>query len=79
MAILHWQNGVSVMERETAEKLEARIIALELRNAVEEVHRVNVSDRLSAIEDTLKWLVRLIIGGLLMAGLAYAMQGGFVQ
>ncbi|MFT7107348.1 MAG: hypothetical protein ACJAVT_001871 [Yoonia sp.] len=49
--------------------MERRIIALETRDAVDEVHRINVSDRLSAIEDTLKWLVRLIIGGLLMAGL----------
>lgn len=59
--------------------IERRIIALETRNAVDEVHRDNVSDRLGAIEDTLKWLVRLIIGGLLMAGLTYAVQGGFMR
>ena len=56
-----------------------RIIALETRNAVDEVHRGNVAARLSAIEDTLKWLVRLIIGGLLMAGLTYIVQGGFMR
>lgn len=65
------------MQSEGAGQLERRIIALEMRNAVDDVHRVNVAGRLSAIEDTLKWLVRLIIGGLLMAGLTYAMQGGF--
>lgn len=65
------------MENEAAEKLELRIIALETRNAVDDVHRLNVAERLSAIEDTLKWLVRLIIGGLLMAGVTYAVQGGF--
>lgn len=64
------------MESEVVGQLERRVIALEMRNAVDEVHRVNVAGRLSAIEDTLKWLVRLIIGGLLMAGLTYAMQGG---
>ena len=64
------------MQTESAGRLERRIIALEMRNAVDDVHRANVASRLSAIEDTLKWLVRLMIGGLLMAGLTYAMQGG---
>lgn len=65
------------MESEAVDKLELRIIALETRNAVDDVHRLNVAERLGAIEDTLKWLVRLIIGGLLMAGVSYAVQGGF--
>jgi hypothetical protein len=69
----------NVMDNDWTDRLERRIIALETRNAVDEVHRINVSDRLSAIEDTLKWLVRLILGGLLMAGLTYALQGGFMR
>lgn len=64
------------MQTEGREQLERRIIALEMRNAVDDVHRANVAARLSAIEDTLKWLVRLVIGGILMAGVTYAMQGG---
>lgn len=64
------------MENNWASQFERRIIALEMRNAVDEVHRANVARRLGAIEDTLKWLVRLVIGGLLMAGLTYAVQGG---
>lgn len=67
------------MSNDWADQLERRIVALETRNAVDEVHRINVADRPSAIEDTLKWLVRLIIGGLLMAGLTYAVQGGFMR
>ena len=67
------------MSNDWADQLERRIVALETRNAVDEVHRINVADRLSAIEDTLKWLVRLTIGGLLMAGLTYAVQGGFMR
>lgn len=67
------------MDDAWAEQMERRIVALETRNAVDEVHRSNVSDRLGAIEDTLKWLVRLIIGGLLMAALTYAVQGGFAR
>ena len=66
------------MDNEWADQLERRIVALETRNAVDEVLRLNVKDRLMAIEDTLKWLVRLIIGGILMAGLTYAVQGGFM-
>ena len=55
-----------------------RVTALETRNAVDEVHRTNVGVRLAAIEETLRWLVRLIIGGLLMAGLTYAVQVGLM-
>lgn len=65
------------MDNNWSETFERRIVALETRNAVDEVHRINVANRLGAIEDTLKWLVRLIIGGLLMAALTYVMQGGF--
>ena len=58
------------------DKIEDRLAALETRNAVDTVHRDNVTDRLVAIEDMLKWLVRLIIGGLLLGGLTFALQGG---
>ncbi|PJI91589.1 hemolysin XhlA [Yoonia maricola] len=64
------------MQTEATGYLERRIVALEMRNAVDDVHRTNVARRLSAIEDTLKWLVRLVIGALLMAGVTYAVQGG---
>ena len=74
--ILPLMSGVIAMEGDWPSKVERRIVALETRNAVEEVHRLNVTARLSAIEDTLKWLVRLIGGGLLMGGLAYVLQGG---
>ncbi len=55
-----------------------RLTALETRNAVDEVHHANVMSRLGSIEDTLKWLVRLIIGGLLMAAVTYVVQGGLL-
>jgi hypothetical protein len=56
--------------------IERRLTDLETHNAVNTVHRTNVADRLGAIEDTLKWLVRLIIGTLTVAGLTLAVQGG---
>lgn len=55
---------------------ERRISALEMRTAVEEVHRTAVERRLTSIEDTLRWLVRLVIGAVLTGLLAYAMKGG---
>lgn len=58
--------------------IEKRLQSLELRNAVDEVHRTNVETRLRGIEDALKWLVRLLIGGLLTGALVYALNGGFV-
>jgi hypothetical protein len=67
------------MDSEWITQVDRRLRAIETRNAVDEVHRVNVADRLAAIEDILKWLVRLIIGGLLMAALTYAVQGGLVK
>lgn len=58
--------------------LHQRVTNLETRSAVDEVHRSNIITRLSSIEDTLKWLVRLVMGGLLMGVVAYALQGGLV-
>jgi hypothetical protein len=55
--------------------VDRRLHALETRSAVDDVHRGNVEARLGAIEDTLKWLVRLIIGALLMAIIAYFLRG----
>ena len=71
-----WQTG---RQRVDDVETERRLSALETRNAVDEVHRKNVGMRLGAIEETLRWLVRLIIGGLLMAALTYAVQGGLAR
>lgn len=65
------------MPTDWTEAIERRLIDLETQNAVNTVHRANVADRLLAIEDSLKWLVRLIIGALIVGGITYAMQGGF--
>jgi len=52
-----------------------RLGALETHCAVEEVHRLSVEARLAAIEDTLKWLVRLIIGAFITAVMGVALSG----
>ena len=74
-----WRRGCRAMNNDWTDEIDRRLAAIETRHAVDEVHRSNVADRLNAIEDTLKWLVRLIIGGLLMAALTYAVQGGLMQ
>jgi hypothetical protein len=64
------------MDPEWTNRTELRLNALETRSAVDEVHRNNVAGRLSYIEDTLKWVVRLIIGALLMSAVAFVLRGG---
>jgi len=76
MAMQHLMNGAPRMEYDRIERLEKRVVALETQGAIDDVHRDNVGKRLSSIEDTLKWLVRLVLGGLLMAGIAFVVQGG---
>ena len=66
------------MEFDRISRLENRIAVLETQSAIDDVHRENVGTRLGHIEDTLKWLVRLVIGGLLMAAIAFVMRGGLV-
>ena len=69
--------GGKPVQSDWMDGVEKRLIELETHNAVNAVHRINVADRLLAIEDTLKWLVRLIIGALIVGGVTYAIQGGF--
>jgi hypothetical protein len=64
------------MNEEWIRLVDTRLQNLETRSAVSEVHQAVVEKRLAAIEDTLKWLVRLIIGTLVLAAVAYAVQGG---
>ncbi|MGR3484702.1 MAG: hemolysin XhlA family protein [Paracoccaceae bacterium] len=61
----------------TLETLIPRVATLETRAAVEDAHRASVERRLSAIEDTLRWLLRIVLGGLIAGLLAFALQGGF--
>ncbi len=65
------------MTDEWCRMVESRLQTLETFAAVEEVHRINVENRLASIEDTLKWLVRLILGAMMLGVIAYAISGGF--
>ena len=54
----------------------AKIGVMETQDAVATVHRENVEKRLTSIEDTLKWLVRLVVGAIVLAFLAWVLGGG---
>lgn len=60
-------------------QIEQRINNIEKRDAVAEVHHTNVENRLKGIEGTLVWLVRSVIGALLIALIAYIINGGIAQ
>lgn len=57
-------------------QINTRLFGVEEKNAVDEVHRINVEKRLLAIEESLKWLVRLIIGAIVLSAMAFVMNGG---
>lgn len=65
------------MESYPVNRLEQEVSELRLAGAINVVHRDNVEKRLASIEDTLKWLVRLIIGGFVGATVAFIVSGGF--
>lgn len=64
------------MDDEWMRHAERRFAALETRTAVDEVHRTAVERRLSRIEETLRWLVRVVIGALIVGLIAYTIKGG---
>ncbi|WP_368346275.1 pseudouridine synthase [Pelagovum sp. HNIBRBA483] len=65
------------MTEDWTQRIEQRLAQMETRHAVGDVHRGNVEKRLAAIEDSLKWLVRLVMGAVVMALLAFVISGGF--
>lgn len=67
------------MTEEVVKNLSERVTALETRGAVDEVHRTNIITRLSSIEDTLKWLNRLIGAFLILGVLGAVVQFSVLQ
>ena len=66
------------MDSDWIQRMERQMHTLDTRTAVEQVHRAAVERRLSVIEDTLKWLVRLVIGALITAALAYLLRANLL-
>jgi hypothetical protein len=57
--------------------IEARLMKIETTQAVSGATGLQIERRLDKIEDTLTWLVRLIIGAMIMALIAFVISGGF--
>ena len=64
------------MSDERIQALELRLNAVETKFAVTEVVGVGIEKRLDKIEGTLTWLVRLIIGSMIAAMMAFVFSGG---
>ena len=64
------------MEDTRLRELESRVFSLEAANAVQRLHNSNVEKSLASIHDNLKWLIRLVFGGIIMALLAFIVGGG---
>lgn len=56
---------------------DARIAKLEIHAAGETVRSHNIERSLTEIQDGIKWITRIVIGGMAAAIVAYMMKGGF--
>ena len=56
--------------------LERRIVELEKVRAVDHVLRDSIEKRLASIENTLTWLVRLVVSGFVTGAIAVYLTGG---
>lgn len=56
---------------------DARLVKLEVQQKGEAVRAANIEQSLAEIRSDTRWLVRLIIGGIIAAIVAYALRGGF--
>lgn len=59
--------------------LTARIAAVEVKGAVDEVHRQNVEKRLTSIENGISRLFWLLGGALAVAVVTFVVNGGLAQ
>ena len=56
---------------------EGRITKLETHTAVEAVRSEHIQQSLKKIDDGITWVIRLVVGGLILAAIGFAMNGGF--
>lgn len=64
------------MSDERLSAIETRLNAIEKQIAVEAVVGDGIEKRLDKIEGTLTWLVRLIIGAIVLALIGFVINGG---
>ena len=67
-------------EEEWRSSIDSRMRAVELALATSTVIDTNIDRRLGEIEGTLRWLVRLVIGALILGIIGvYVQNGGLLQ
>lgn len=58
--------------------IEDRLRKIELETAAYTVKQETISEDVKEVKDTMKWLVRLIIGAIILALIGYVTAGGLV-
>lgn len=56
---------------------DGRITKLETHTAVEAVRSEHIQKSLNKIDDNITWVLRLVVGALILAVIGFAMGGGF--
>jgi hypothetical protein len=75
MTIEQLSRDVERLEREL-DATKAKLNSMETTLSVNDVHHTNVDRRLAAIEDSQKWIVRLILGAIILALVGAILQQG---
>ena len=66
------------MEEQWKTTMEARITKLETTSAVEEERHRGYTRRLDAIDGHLSWILKLLVGSILMGLITFMLKGGMV-
>ena len=66
------------MEDQWKINMEARMTKLETTSAVEEERHKGYTRRLDAIDGHLSWILKLLVGGIIMALVTFIVKGGLV-
>lgn len=66
-------------ERDRLTRVEHDMTDVKTRLAVAESNIREIREDISGIKDNTTWILRLIIGGLIMAVIAFLINGGFSQ
>lgn len=64
------------MSEERFRTIEDRVAKLETNTAVIRADQKHISQGVDEIKDNVKWLMRLVIGALVLAGIAFLVNGG---
>ncbi|MBC9246728.1 hemolysin XhlA family protein [Paracoccus sp. 11-3] len=54
-----------------------RLLNIEIAQAREAERSVHIQKSLGEIQESIKWVIRLVVGAVIGAGIAYALRGGF--